>query len=104
MGADDVQERGVSGSGVNVSVVDSGIDDSHPALQGQVTLWKDFAGDFSQPADPRGHGTHVAGTIAGRTDAKRAVGVAPDVSLFGARVLDESGSGSTSDAMSGMEW
>lgn len=104
IGADDVQERGITGAGVNVSVVDTGIDESHPALRGQVGLWKDFAGDYDQPADPRGHGTHVAGTIAGRTDAKRAVGVAPGATLFGARVLDDTGSGSTSDVMAGMEW
>ncbi|WP_241768349.1 S8 family serine peptidase [Haloferax sp. ATB1] len=85
IGADDVQDRGITGAGVNVSVIDSGIDDSHPALRGQVVRWKDFVGDTSQPFDPWGHGTHVAGTVAGRADANKSVGVAPEAQLFGAR-------------------
>ncbi|POG55586.1 S8 family serine peptidase [Haloferax marisrubri] len=104
IGADDVQDRGITGAGVNVSVIDSGIDDSHPALRGQVVRWKDFVGDTSQPFDPWGHGTHVAGTVAGRADANKSVGVAPEARLFGARALDEDGQGSMSDVMAAMEW
>ncbi|MGB9956382.1 S8 family serine peptidase [Haloferax prahovense] len=104
IGADDVQDRGITGAGVNVSVIDSGIDDSHPALRGQVVRWKDFVGNSSQPFDPWGHGTHVAGTVAGRADANKSVGVAPETRLFGARALDEDGQGSMSDVMAAMEW
>ncbi|MXR42411.1 S8 family serine peptidase [Halobaculum sp. WSA2] len=105
IGADEVQQRGVTGEGVNVSVVDTGIDDDHPALQGQVVKWKDFTGNnASSPVDPDGHGTHVAGTVAGRPDAERAVGVAPGANLFGARALGADGSGNFSDVIAAFEW
>ncbi|WP_435065485.1 S8 family serine peptidase [Halobaculum sp. EA56] len=105
IGADEVQQRGVTGNGVNVSVVDTGIDDDHPALQGQVVKWKDFtSNNASAPVDPDGHGTHVAGTIAGRPDAERAVGVAPGANLFGARALGADGSGNLSDVIAAFEW
>lgn len=104
VGADDVQEAGVTGQGVNVSVVDTGIDDDHPAIP-QVTKWRDFTEEnATSPVDPEGHGTHVAGTVAGQRDAKRAVGVAPGVNLYGARVLNASGAGTTSDVIAGFQW
>ena len=104
VGADDVQEAGVTGEGVNVSVVDTGIDDDHPAIP-RVTKWKDFANTSNaEPVDPNGHGTHVAGTVAGQPDAKRAVGVAPGANLFGARVLDANGAGRSSDVIDAFQW
>lgn len=105
IGADAVHKRGITGRGVNVSVVDTGIDATHPALSGNIARWKDFTDEnLSEPADPAGHGTHVAGSIAGRSDAKYSVGVAPDATLFGARVLNESGSGRLSDVMKAFQW
>jgi len=104
LGADDVQERNVTGAGVNVSVVDTGIDASHPALNGSVTKWKDFSSEgLATPQDPVGHGTHVAGLVAGRA-AERTVGVAPEANLFGAKVFTDSGSARTSDILRAFEW
>ncbi|PSQ12091.1 hypothetical protein BRC93_03165 [Halobacteriales archaeon QS_5_70_15] len=104
VGADDVQDAGVTGEGVNVSVVDTGIDEDHPAIP-QVTKWRDFVNTSNgEPVDLDGHGTHVAGTVAGQRDAKYAVGVAPGVNLYGARVLDANGSGNTSDVIAGFQW
>jgi|GEM_PF-5425273 len=104
IGADAVQDRGVDGSGVNVSVVDTGIDDEHPALRGRVIEWQDFVANNTEPVDPDGHGTHVAGTIAGQPGREHAVGVAPDTNLFGARALDANGAGDMSDIMAAFEW
>ena len=104
IGADAVQQSGITGEGVNISVIDSGIDDDHPALEGQVVLREDFTNSTANGTDPNGHGTHVAGTIAGRPDAQRAVGVAPGVDLFDARVLDEQGSGKASDVIEAFQW
>jgi len=104
-GADAVHERGITGEGVNVSVVDTGIDDDHPALRGQVLRWKDFVNaSNTEPIDPNGHGTHVAGSVAGKRDAKFAVGTAPEANLFGARALSTSGGGNLSDVLAAFEW
>ena len=104
VGADDVQEVGATGEGVNVSVVDTGIDETHPAIP-DVARWRDFVNTSNgAPVDPNGHGTHVAGTVAGRSDARRAVGVAPGATLFGARALGASGGGRSSDVIGAFQW
>lgn len=102
--ADVVQDAGITGEGVNVSVIDTGINDSHPALEGQVILRKNFVNNETNVGDPDGHGTHVAGTVAGRIDAEQAVGVAPGANLFDARALDSTGSGNLSDIIAAFEW
>jgi len=51
-----------------------------------------------------GHGTHVAGTIAAENNGIGVVGVAPDASLYGVKVLNRKGSGWTSDVIAGIEW
>ncbi|QGN46447.1 type VII secretion-associated serine protease mycosin [Micromonospora sp. WMMD558] len=82
--------RTSTGSGVIVAVIDSGVDASHPDLAGQVLPGLDLvdpqgAGD----PDPVGHGTTVAGLIAGRNDDSRGVvGLAPEARILPVRVLD----------------
>jgi subtilisin family serine protease len=102
--ADVVQSAGINGSGVNVSVVDTGINDSHPALEGQVVKRRNFVNNETNVGDPEGHGTHVAATVAGQPTAQDAVGVAPGANLFDARALDSSGAGRISDIISAFEW
>ncbi|MFG1916533.1 type VII secretion-associated serine protease mycosin [Micromonospora sp. NPDC048898] len=83
--------RSSTGRGVTVAVVDSGVDGSHPDLVGQVLPGQDLVGPAGGPGpDPVGHGTTVAGLIAGRKDDKRGVvGLAPDARILPVRVLDE---------------
>ncbi|MBQ1015470.1 type VII secretion-associated serine protease mycosin [Micromonospora sp. M51] len=83
--------RSSTGRGVTVAVVDSGVDGTHPDLVGQVLPGKDLVGTGGAPGpDPVGHGTTVAGLIAGRSDDKRGVvGLAPDARILPVRVLDE---------------
>ncbi|WP_184179364.1 type VII secretion-associated serine protease mycosin [Micromonospora parathelypteridis] len=83
--------RSSTGRGVTVAVVDSGVDGTHPDLVGQVLPGQDLVGpDGGAGPDPVGHGTTVAGLIAGRSDDKRgAVGLAPDARILPVRVLDE---------------
>ncbi|MET7945287.1 type VII secretion-associated serine protease mycosin [Micromonospora sp. NPDC005324] len=83
--------RSSTGRGVTVAVVDSGVDGNHPDLVGQVLPGKDLVGPGGAPGpDPVGHGTTVAGLIAGRNDDKRGVvGLAPDARILPVRVLDE---------------
>lgn len=80
-----------TGTGATVAVIDSGVDASHPDLAGQVLMGNDFVmpgGDGRM--DPVGHGTTVAGLIAGRNDdANGVVGLAPNAKILPVRVLDE---------------
>ncbi|MEH1165779.1 type VII secretion-associated serine protease mycosin [Micromonospora sp. CPCC 205539] len=80
-----------TGRGVTVAVVDSGVDATHPDLAGQVLRGVDLVDpDGSGNPDPVGHGTTVAGLIAGRADDKRGVvGLAPDARILPVRVLDD---------------
>ncbi|SCF34743.1 type VII secretion-associated serine protease mycosin [Micromonospora mirobrigensis] len=83
--------RTATGRGVTVAVIDSGVDGSHPDLAGQVLPGIDLVtpGGADEP-DPVGHGTTVAGLIAGRRDDERGVvGLAPDAKILPVRVLDE---------------
>ncbi|MFG1891768.1 type VII secretion-associated serine protease mycosin [Micromonospora sp. NPDC049051] len=83
--------RSSTGKGVTVAVIDSGVDADHPDLAGQVLPGLDLVapdGAAGDP-DPVGHGTTVAGLIAGRNDDERgAVGLAPDARILPVRVLD----------------
>ncbi|MFA6319253.1 MAG: S8 family peptidase [Elusimicrobiota bacterium] len=94
------------GRGVKVAIVDTGVDFDHPDLKAAVAggwsaVDKENPGNFK---DDNGHGTHVAGTIAARDDGAGVVGVAPEASLYGVKVLDKDGSGNFSDVIAGMEW
>jgi len=97
-------EFGLDGTGINVSILDTGIYGNHLDVAGQLILWKDFVGGLPLPYDDQGHGTHVAGTVGGNGAGGTTTGVAPNVSLFGGKVLDSTGSGYTSDIISGIEW
>jgi type VII secretion-associated serine protease mycosin len=78
------------GSGVTVAVIDSGVDAAHPDLAGQVLRGSDFVQpDGDGRADAVGHGTTVAGLIAGRgDDTKGVLGLAPGAKILPVRVLD----------------
>ncbi|GIJ21861.1 hypothetical protein Vlu01_24850 [Micromonospora lutea] len=82
--------RTSTGRGVVVAVIDSGVDGSHPDLTGQVLPGLDLvAPSGATEPDPVGHGTTVAGLIAGRNDDRRGVvGLAPDARILPVRVLD----------------
>ncbi len=97
-------DGGNSGVGIVIAVIDTGVDTDHPDLKGRVLKTEDFTeeGYF----DGNGHGTHVAGTIAGNGEAsaKKYVGVAPEASIIAAKVLDSNGSGWLSGVIAGVEW
>ncbi|MBD3226706.1 MAG: S8 family serine peptidase [Candidatus Lokiarchaeota archaeon] len=104
-----VWDDGVEGIGVTVAVVDTGIDKNHPDLKGKVLLQEDFTSEKGTPKeniDGNGHGTHVAGTIAGTGAASNGKykGVAPKAKLIAAKVLASNGSGSFSGVIAGIEW
>jgi subtilisin family serine protease len=97
----DVSSR--TGSGVVVSVLDTGIDASHPAFHGVSLVEKDFSG--SGDGDRQGHGTHCAGTVFGRDVDDKRIGVAVGVdrALIG-KVLSDDGSGDSDMLFRGIQW
>jgi hypothetical protein len=108
IGADRMwSEFNVRGDGIVVAVIDSGVDYMHAALGGgigagfKVAGGHDFVADDDDPMDEHGHGTHVAGILAGGNDAVR--GVAPNAKLLAYRVLGANGVGETSDVIAAIE-
>jgi serine protease AprX len=101
-------EYQVAGKGVTVAVLDTGIapheDLTEP--ENRILAWNDLVGARTGPYDDHGHGTHVAGLIAGNGRASRGryKGVAPAARLAGIKVLDQNGCGWLADLLSGLEW
>jgi subtilisin family serine protease len=82
-----------SGNDVVVAVLDTGIDASHPAFEGVTLVQKNFTSESDE--DLHGHGTHCAGTIAGRAVGGTRIGIAPGITkLVIGKVLGEGGGGS----------
>jgi len=116
IGGDVAHSEGLSGKGVTIAVLDSGIDETHPDLASSLVAehcvvipngCPSGASEQDGPGsarDDNGHGTNVAGIIA--ADGKVApIGVAPDVSLVAVRVLDGSGRFETSaQVVSALNW
>ena len=88
-------------SGVNVAVLDSGIDLDHPDLN--VAAGPNCVGS-APPDDDNGHGTHVAGTIGARNNGAGVVGVAPGTRLYAVKVMNSAGEGSFSSIICGIDW
>ena len=113
VGADLVWEEGVTGEGITVAVVDTGIS-NHPGLRNKVNGvklnriagWVDFVDGSNAPLDPHGHGTHIAGIIANAQEGPDGEwnGVAPGVRLVGVRVLDEYGYSDYENVIQGIQW
>lgn len=113
VGADQVWSQGVTGAGVTVAVVDTGLG-WHPGIfngqngrpKGRLLAWKDFVDGYKLPRDPSGHGTHIAGIIANSQLGADGEwnGVAPGVSLVGVRVLNELGYGTYTQVIQGIQW
>jgi len=91
---------GTRGAGVTVAIIDTGIDYRHPALHNVTGGW-DFVNDDADPLDDHGHGTHVAGIVAGNLDDF--TGVAPDATLVAYKVLDSHGNGTDSNVIAALE-
>ena len=91
-----------SGEGVNVCIVDTGMELNHPDLEGfDVAGWIDVVQGKSNPYDDNGHGTSMAGILVANGWIN---GVAKNVNLYVAKSLLENGSGYEEDVVSGIDW
>jgi subtilisin family serine protease len=94
----------VTGLGVRVAILDTGIDEGHPSFNGRIAGAQSFV-PGEAIADGNGHGTHCAGTICGaQATAPVRFDVTPDVELYVGKVLSNSGSGADGDILAGIEW
>ncbi|MEU0434037.1 S8 family serine peptidase [Streptomyces sp. NPDC006290] len=107
IGAPQAWEAGDTGQGVDVAVLDTGVDAEHPDLAGRIAASQSFVPD--EDVTDRGldgHGTHVASTIAGTGAASdgKEKGVAPGADLHIGKVISNAGFGEESWVLAGMEW
>lgn len=118
IGAPDVWEQGIDGTGVVIATIDSGVEWTHPALKekyrgyhaetGKVDHnfnWFDAVDGESVPYDDVGHGTHVTGTMVGsEDDSKNQIGVAPGAKWIAVRAFDSTGTATDADLLEAAEW
>ena len=103
IGAVGADRTNLTGAGVKMAVLDTGVDKTHPAFAGVSVTEKDFSGDGN--GDRHGHGTHCAGTILGRDVQAKRIGIARGVTqLLAGKVLGDDGSGSSEMIFEAIEW
>ncbi|PSW21811.1 hypothetical protein C9I98_00655 [Photobacterium sanctipauli] len=96
---DDLFNANSTGKGVSIYVIDSGIDFDHPEFNGRAFSAYDFVDDDGNASDCHGHGTHVAGTAAGKT-----VGLAPDADIYSVKILDCNNKTTGALSLDAVEW
>lgn len=92
----------LSGNGVRVAVIDSGLDLQHPGFTDRVAKTVSYVGHSAQ--DDHGHGTHCAGTLCGQESTTLRYGIARQAELYVAKVLDQNGRGMEANVIAGIEW
>jgi serine protease AprX len=102
-GAASGDDRSLTGANVAVAVVDSGIDATHPDLSSHVVAIN-VNRNAQTGADGYGHGTHVAGVIAGNDPSGQYLGIAPNATIISVKVTDDNGVAYESDLLRGLDW
>ena len=102
---EDLDTMGLTGAGVGVAVLDTGIY-PHEDFENRIMAFKDFVRRRPGPYDDNGHGTHIAAMIGGNGASSdgRYRGVAPGCGLIAVKVLDFRGNGFASDVLAGLRW
>ncbi|MBI3973346.1 MAG: S8 family serine peptidase [Chloroflexi bacterium] len=93
----------VTGQGIAVAVLDSGLNDAHRDLTTGVMCVTSNT-DNADCKDPNGHGTHVAGIITGNDPLGRYIGVAPDATVISVKIGNRFGMSKESDLLNGLQW
>lgn len=102
---DDAYRLGLTGKGIGVAVLDTGIF-PHRDFENRIKVFNDIVKRRPMPYDDNGHGTHISGIIggAGLSSDGKYQGVAPECSLINVKVLDHKGNGYASDVLAGLSW
>ncbi|CZT33812.1 S8 family peptidase [Rhizobium sp. 9140] len=105
VGATKAWESPYTGLGIRIAILDTGIDLDHPDFKGRSIVTRSFV-NGEDIMDAQGHGTHCAGTAAGRARSPGVprYGVAPDASLYIGKVLNNRGFGAERDIITGIRW
>lgn len=95
----------LTGKGIGVAVLDTGIY-PHPDFGGRIVAFADFVNNKRRPYDDNGHGTHVAGIIAGsgKQSLGKYRGMAPASHLIAVKILDHKGNGRLRDVLKALDW
>lgn len=106
--SDFANEYGLTGKNVSVAVLDTGVfpHEDLATPYNRIVAFKDFIGGKTRPYDDDGHGSHVAGIIAGNGFSSKGkyMGIAPDAKIVGVKVLKGDGAGNISDVIAGIQW
>lgn len=102
---EDIRNYGYAGKNITAAVLDTGIA-PHPDFQGRILAFKDCVNERKGLYDDSGHGTHVAGILAGdgRMSKRILTGMAPEAALCILKVLNEKGEGDIGQILSGIQW
>ncbi|OPY54412.1 MAG: Tk-subtilisin precursor [Methanosaeta sp. PtaU1.Bin112] len=93
-------DKGYTGEGVTVALIDTGADHDHESLAGRIVAFRDFVNNQTDSYDDNGHGTHCASLVAG----EKGTGVAPGAKLVVIKVMDKEGACYLSDALNALDW
>jgi len=95
-----------TGKGIDVCILDTGLETSHPDFSSEEIEGKSFIDGEDWNRDPNGHGTHCAGVATGniRSDNGNRYGIARDCNLKIAKVLADNGRGTTSSVIDAIDW
>lgn len=101
-----LENTNYTGKGIDVCILDTGLETSHPDFFAEVIEGKSFIDGEDWNRDPNGHGTHCAGVAAGntRSDNGKRYGIARDCNLKIAKVLADNGRGTTSSVIDAIDW
>ncbi|MEE4195636.1 MAG: S8 family peptidase [Anaerolineae bacterium] len=111
VGADYIWEQGITGEGITIAIVDSGIANFAPLIndtgnQNRILAWKDLVQNKKDPVDRNGHGTHLASIMVNSAEGSDGSynGIAPNANLVVVRVLDKNGYSDYETVIKGIDW